>query len=402
MNKGRILKRFTAFIIIAACILSFAAPAFADGAYADGQSIINDKELTGIVENFMSERGISKNGFSIGFCYTATGDTWYYNGDKWFYPASMYKVPLMMLLSEKVAAGELDQEKDLISGLPISTLEEYILTYSNNDYAHAVRSYLGGDEAWRQEVKKYSTLKDNEYDPDYIDHCYFSNRYITEVMKTLYFESERFPNIIECLMNAEPQHYFKLSMGETYDIAQKYGSYCDDYGQNFNHTTGIIYTENPCIVTVMTCNVGDYEKVISDAAQLMVNYSGSLDKKLKIYIEEQNAAAAEAKRQEMEQAAEQEKQKANEERIKAEAEVKQQAIENQAVLQNARKTLWTRLAILAAAIFAVSAITALIISNSRKRKRAKRYEAYRKRYEAEKRAAQGTTAHRKSSYKPKH
>lgn len=401
MKERGLFRRAVSLLLASVCTVGcIGAAAHAEESAAETSSIINDKELTGIVESFMSERGISKNGFSIGFCYTVTGDTWYYNGDKWFYPASVYKVPLMMQIAEKVSSGELTQE-DTIQGLSVSTLEEYILTYSNNDYAHTVRTYLGGDEVWRDYAKQYANLSDEEYDPDYMEFCYFSNRYITEVMKTLYFSPERFPNIIDCLLSAEPEHYFKLSMRDTYPIAQKYGSFCDSYGQNFNHTTGIVYTENPCIITVMTCNVPNYEKVISDAAIMMTEYSLSLDKKLKAYKEEQAAAAAEAKRLEMEKAAELEKQKEIEAREKAEAEAKQQEIESQTTLQNARKTMWIQLAALAAGVTLVIIVSAAIVRSSRRRKRRKRYEAYRRRYEAEQRAAQGTR-HQNGGYKPKH
>lgn len=100
-----------------------------------------------MTESFLSERGIDPKNFSLGFCYTATGDEWYYNGDEWFYPASMYKVPLIMLLSERVKSGEIAQDT-YIYDKTVSEIEDLILTYSNNDWAHIIRKYLGGDEQW--------------------------------------------------------------------------------------------------------------------------------------------------------------------------------------------------------------------------------------------------------------
>lgn len=387
---------FLCFVIL----VSMAAPAFADDA-AEEQSIINEKELTGKVETFLSDHNINKSNFSIGFYYSGTGDTWYYNGDKWFYPASMYKVPLIMLLAEKVKAGEITQDQKIVppSDLDVSTIEEYILTYSNNDYAHMIRKYLGGDAVWREDAKRYASLTDEEYPEDYIDYCYFSNRYMTEVMITLFNESERFPHVIDCLLEGEPTHYFRLAMEGKYDIAQKYGAYEEMQGHNFNHATGIVYTEHPCIITVMTDNVTGYEKVISDAAVMMTEYAESLDKKLAAYEAQLAAAEEEAKREEEQKAAEEEQQRAIEEKNRQEAEHAQMVIESQAQLQTARKVLWIRLAVLFGGLAVLAVVITTAVNASKRRKRRKRYEAYRKTYEAEQRAKHSS---RNGGYKPKH
>lgn len=71
----------------------------------DENSIIDGSVLSSKIENFLKENSIDPKKISVGYYYSATGDSWYYNGDKWFYPASMYKVPLVMLLAEKVHSG---------------------------------------------------------------------------------------------------------------------------------------------------------------------------------------------------------------------------------------------------------------------------------------------------------
>lgn len=405
--KIRDVRRIIGLLLVMLLLSALLLPVYAGAAEAKAesretvQSIVDEKELTRLVETFLGERGISTKNFSLGFCYTATGDTWYFNGDSWYYPASVYKVPLMMLLSEKVKSGELTQDSD-IEGKPVSEVEELILTYSNNDWAHVVRSYLGGDEVWREDAKQYSSLSDADYSADYMDYCYFSNRYITEVVKTLYAEPERFPNIIECLSIAEPKHYFRLSMEGKYDIAQKYGSFCDQQGNNFNHTTGIINTPNPIIVTVMTLNVPEYEKVISDAAIMMKDYALNLDKKLSGY-ERQLAKAEEDKRKAEEQQAAAEQQAAMDaERAKAEAAAAAQAIAEQQALQSARKELFTKLFVLAV-IAVIAVIVVSIIRKSKRRKaRDERYDAYRRRYEAERRSTGRSNSSGGNGYRPRH
>jgi len=292
---------------------------------AEEYEVIDRSELDRLAEDFISSRELQDKHISIGLCYTATGEYWYYNGDEWFYPASMYKVPLMMLLSEEVAAGELSLDSDFF-GKSVRDVQELILTYSNNDWAHRARTYLGGDQQWRSDAKQYASLADSEYDPDYMDYCYFSNRYITEVMHTLFSEPERFPNVTECLLQAEPEGYFRLELEGQYDIAQKYGSYTDAMAQQFHSNTGIIYTENPIIVTVMTVNVSGYEKVISDAAVMLLNYCLGKDAEL---IE------LEARQQELEQQALAEE-KAAEEARQQEMAKQQQELKEQLEAQEAQ------------------------------------------------------------------
>ena len=43
--------------------------------------LFDDEELEQMVEEFITAHKLKKENFSIGFVYTATGDTWYYNPD---------------------------------------------------------------------------------------------------------------------------------------------------------------------------------------------------------------------------------------------------------------------------------------------------------------------------------
>lgn len=364
-----IYKKIISLLLCAVLFSACALPAFADD--AAGEGVIDPVALQKLVDDFVKERGIKPENFSIGYVYTATGEEWYYNGDTWYYPASMYKVPLMMLLAEKVYNGEISQDSDL-GGYDVSTAEEYIISYSNNDYAHNVRKYLGGDEVWRQEAKKFASLAEGAYSPDYMDYCYFSPRYITQVVKTLYNNPERYPNIIDCMLVAKAENYFNLDerMRSGYDIAQKYGSYCDSFGDNFNHNTGIIYTPQPFILTVMTLNVSNYEKVISDAAIMLKDYTLSLEQELVEYEEEQEQAA---------QAAQEAEQQAAEEKAAAEQAEAQRIAEEKAAAQEAERQAQQRkelikLAAIAGVVLLLIIVALILMAKRRKRKRMEEFE----------------------------
>lgn len=275
-----------------------AVPAFAEGDDTPA-GLVDGEQLDAMIAQYIEEKNLNADKISVGYCYTATGDTWLYNGDEWYYSASMYKVPLMMILAEREHNGELTQESDL-NGLTLAKAEESILVYSNNDFAHLMMHYIGTDRECRELYQQYSDLPVDQYDPDFYDYSYFSARFMTDVVKTLYFENERFPHIVDCLKLAQPGAYFRRDMGSDYEIAQKYGSY-----KEFNSTAGIVYTPNPYILVVMTkdLTIAGGENVIAELAVKFRDYTLQLDTELEQYQLEQAAAEAEAEaeRQRLEQ-----------------------------------------------------------------------------------------------------
>ncbi len=366
-------------LLMCAAMLCTAAPAWAEGAEAP-EGVFDPAALTDMVEGFLREQGIPFDRVGIGFCCPATGEEWFYNPDTWFYPASMYKVPLMMVLAEQVHDGTVAEDTQ-IGGLPLQTVFEYILINSNNDYAHLVRKFLSGDEVWRENAKQYAQL--NEYDPRYMEYCYFSPRFMTQVLETLYDDSERFPRVIDCMLRAEQAHYFRLADDmHQLDVAQKYGSYSDMEGTDWNHNAGIIYTPRPIILTVMTKNVPNYEWVIGHFALLFTEYALSLDEKLSFYEQEkaalEAAQAAELARLEAEQA---EAERLEAERVVREREEAQRrAVEAREKQEKASRHLLISLAVTAAGLVLLPVLSAVLVALHKKKKR---YEQYRRRFEEE-------------------
>jgi len=410
MNRNWI--RALTWLMCLALMLGAAAPAFAeqmqikgvspdesaslgtavpvvDAPAAPRDSFLDNAAITEMVEEFLAKKNVPADRVGIGYCYTATGDEWFMNPDAWFYPGSMYKVPLMMILSERIRSGEVAPDTQ-IGGLDLDTVFEYILVYSNNDYAHKVRTFLGGDESWREEAKQYARL--DSYDERYMLYCYFSPRYMTQVLETLYKAPERFPGVTDKLLKAEQAHYFRLpDEMHPYDIAQKYGSYLDNEGTDWNHTAGIVYTEHPFVLTVMTKNVGGHEALIGELAALFKNYTLGVDAQYAAYQQEQQAQeAARLAAEQAAQAAAAETPKPQQSSLFSRSTptpVTQQAPQNEserrahaiALSDRARRAGIIVLEILLVAAVA-GGIAAVIIVKEKERKR---YESYRRRFEAE-------------------
>lgn len=375
--------RVLALLLCAALLSALALPALAE----EKKGVVDDAALTEMVEGFLREQGIPTDRVGIGFCFPATGEEWFYNPDTWFYPASMYKVPLMMQLAECVYLGDVAPDTK-IKGEGLDTYFNYILVHSNNDYAHNVRDFLNihfvgaaGDDAWREEVKKYARL--TEYDPRYMEYCYFSPRYITQVLETLYADPDRFPGVLDNMLKAEQGHYFRLANEmHVYDIAQKYGSYSDMEGTDWNHNCGIIYTPQPFILTVMTRNVPNYEWVIGHFALLFAEYALSIETEVTEYAAEQQEAEAERIAEEERLEAERiefERLEAERQEAERQAEIRR-AAEDRLKQERASRALMYSLAATGAGLVILGILRLAIIPAERKKKR---QEQYRRRFEQE-------------------
>ena len=223
-----------------------------DSGMISADEVIHPDEIQMMFDRYIADNGLNSDLISVGYVYTATGETWYYNEDRWYYSASLYKVPLMMIYAEKEAKGELTQDSEIF-GMKLSYIEDEVLTYSNNDIAYSMMLNLAEPAVCRDLFRAYTSLPDEYFSWEYRAYSYFSARFMTEVMDTLYSAPKRFPGIADRLKNAQPGHYFRLTLEDCgFEIAQKYGNYHDEDGNDWNHTAGILYTSNPVILTVMT------------------------------------------------------------------------------------------------------------------------------------------------------
>lgn len=284
-SLSRALRACLSLLLALLCVLAPLAPAYAEPeAAAEEEPLIDGEALDAWMELFKAEYGLTRDyqKLSVGFCYTATGECWFYDADIFMYSASLYKVPVSMLLAEKEAAGEITQETR-IDGSTVQFLESSALTKSNNDSGHAMVSYLGGTYRGKcsDQAIQYTDLAEGYFSQDFYDTSYYTARFMTQVMMTLYEGGEeRFPHVIEYLLPAQPGEYLDLTLGDRYEIAQKYGAFDEQNGYNNNHIAAIVYTPTPVIIVVMTRNIGDYQWRIADIGLHLADYALELDEKL--------------------------------------------------------------------------------------------------------------------------
>ena len=274
---------------------------------------------------YIQAHNYNPNNISLAYCYTATGDRWYYNENEWYYSASLYKVPLCMRYEEMEAAGQVDQDT-VLGGRPLSEVEYMVLVNSNNEYGHVLMDNVGGDLDCRNYYLQFTDLPEEEFDPNYFNYSYFSARFMMDVMDRLYTRAEDYPHVIDLLKQAEPGNFFRYGLGDTYEIAQKYGAFTEYDGTVYNHTAGIVYTPHPFVLVVMTRNLGFTNEIIGNFAKMFEEYTLEVDEKYDQYQKElEEARKAEEERQAEEERLRQEA-AAQEQQTEAEPQTESQAV----------------------------------------------------------------------------
>ena len=400
MKKSAFWKR-----ILASLFVLVLFPAWVGTASAEDAGLIDTERLDQWMSGYVEEHGLNANyeRFSVGFCYTATGESWYYDADQWMYSASLYKVPVSMLMAEKEAAGELTQDTNVL-GMPLQYWESTALTYSNNDSGHAMVDYLGGTYLGKcsDMTIRFTDLPEDYFDEDFFVNSYYTARYMTQIMRTLCEGGEeQFPHVIEYLLPAQPDGYLNLSLKGRYDVAQKYGSYEEPNGNKNDHIAAIVYTPTPIIVTVMTRNVGDYQSRMAEIGEYLADYALELDAKV-AELEAEKAAAAQAAAEpthEAQPSAEAPASEGEPSAVKTPTPVEQTISEPvQTVKSGGSRGL---IPVLIALVLALVLVIVLIAVQSRKRKAARRRAAARA---AARKAAARETAERSKDqdYSPRH
>lgn len=339
--------------------------------------VLDSDEMKKLIEDFLDERGIAHDRFRLGYTYTGTNETWYYNGDVWSYSASVYKLPLMMMLAQKVANGELKQD-DKVCGVDLTYAETSVLTYSNNDYAHVMIHYFDSERDYREQQVKMSDVPVEDIPERYYVSSHFSPRFVIGVLRNLYENPDQFPNIVECLKVAMPGQYLSRTLGDKYEVAQKYGAY-----EQFNNIAGIVYMPHPIFIAINTTWVGNAEQVLADAGKLLADYTLTLDARLE---EREKAAKAEEERKLQEEEAErkrleEEAAQAEEEARIAEAQaVQERALAEEEAAAEEAVAVRNRVICAVAGVVVIAAVIAIAVISGKKKKR--RRAAHRGRHSA--------------------
>ena len=269
----KVLKTSLILLIVLALLLPLAPRAAAEDAELDDERFAG-RTWQEIVDEFLAGHRAAPESIACGWCNTVTGEERYHNGDQYMVSGSMYKVPINMIFTEKVHNGEIGWDT-FIGGYRYEYCLHATIVDSNNEVAKGMWDYLGGYQPYRHILAPYMGE-----DPDTVDEKFYENNFSTPrqmiyALKLLQTESERFPKLIDEMLQAEPNKYFR-ERAHDYDIAQKYGYWPDPNSWHVSlNDCVIIYTEEPICIVIFIDSVNEQasRELLKDYCDLMIDYT---------------------------------------------------------------------------------------------------------------------------------
>lgn len=243
-------------------------------------------EYFGNLETAISSK-ISEYGDSIGLTFydIKTKRTISFNGDKTFIAASTSKVPLNMLLLNKVASGEIEedttikytdedyeggagilQNQDLSSPIDIFTLSKYSIIYSDNIATKMISNFMGGKDIV---YKQYDDILG--YEANHTDNAITAND-AAQYLKVLYFNKDDNP-YYDTLLNNMKNTVYHDRIDKYIDqsvVAHKIGDY-----ETYVNDIAIVYANAPYILTIYTNNVVNAKEIIAETSQIIFDYQNN-------------------------------------------------------------------------------------------------------------------------------
>ena len=259
-------RRFAACMLIAAFLFSLGAPVLAADTAEDGASVAG-KTLEGLIAEFMQENYLNETNFSLCYYNTVTGEEYCYNETAFMIAASTYKLPLNLYYYELQSAGEITGDTYIPgAGTTLDDCHRMSLVDSNNEVSIAMLYQLGSFRDYKEAMRTYFTMTDDEIDPIYYADNYYCTRMMMDCLKYLYAHEDDFPEMLDYMKQAFPGAYFRAYLDGRVTVAHKYGSF-----EGAENDTGIIYASQPFLLAVYTQGVG--ELIPAKAAALLYEYT---------------------------------------------------------------------------------------------------------------------------------
>ena len=308
--------------------------------------------LAALFDDFRAEYNLTEQNFAVSYYDTVTQESYDWNETHMMVAASTFKLPLNLYYYEMENAGEIASDALMTQGGATLDLCHYLsIVESNNEISHALLYRIGTFPEYKEAMRKYFTMTDDEIDPKYYQDNYYCTRMMMDTLKIVWDGQAHYTELIDDLKIACPGAYFKtyLDVDET-PIAHKYGSY-----EGAENDVGIIWAERPFLLAVYTSGLsygpgGNVDMAYADGQSAGSVVCGQLAVLLKAYLDEQVQAEREQAEKEAEEARLAEEQtkaeQAEKERLAAEQqaaaekeaeEARQAELQRQAEEQAARK-----------------------------------------------------------------
>ena len=281
----RKFRTAAALALCAVCLLQTAAPVLAAKDYPAPD--VSGKTVEELIDAFRAEHDLTEDNFELSYYNTVTGESYDFNETKMLYGASTYKLPLNLYYYDMQLAGEITGDTMITKGSTLDEAHYQSLVYSNNELSYSLWRRIGDWPEYKQAMRKYFTMTDEEIPQNYYYDHLFCTRMMMDTLKVVWDGQKNYTELIDDLKIACPGAYFKtyIDVDET-PIAHKYGSY-----NGAENDVGIIWAAQPFLLAVYTSGLsygvgGNVDNAYADGQSAGSVICGQLAVLFKTYVEE--------------------------------------------------------------------------------------------------------------------
>lgn len=223
-------------------------------------------DLEQVMADFMAANGLHEGNYSVSYYNTVTGESYAFNDETFMVAASTFKLPLNMYYYEMEQEGLIAPDAYISRvGAPLNEAHYQSLVWSNNEMSIGMLYNLGEFRDYKELMRKYFTMTDEEIDYSYYVDNYYCTRMMMDALAYLYEYRADFDEMIGYMKQAQPNEYFRAGVKD-YEVAHKYGLF-----EKAVNDVGIIYTPQPFLLAVYTQELN--AQVVADTAALLTAYT---------------------------------------------------------------------------------------------------------------------------------
>ena len=177
----RKFRTAAALALCAVCLLQTAAPVLAAEDYPAPD--VSGKTVEELIDAFRADHDLTEDNFELSYYNTVTGESYDFNETKMLYGASTYKLPLNLYYYDMQLAGEITGDTMITKGSTLDEAHYQSLVYSNNELSYSLWRRIGDWPEYKQAMRKYFTMTDEEIPQNYYYDHLFCTRMMMDTLK---------------------------------------------------------------------------------------------------------------------------------------------------------------------------------------------------------------------------
>ena len=145
-----------------------------------------------------AEYHLDETNFAVSYYNTVTGEEYNWNETAMLTAASTFKLPLNLYYYELQNEGKISGDTVLTEGGATLDRCHYLsLVESNNELSIAMLYRIGDFRTYKETMRRYFTMTDDEIDPKYYQDNYYCTRMMMDALKYLYAHADEFPEMLD-------------------------------------------------------------------------------------------------------------------------------------------------------------------------------------------------------------